>query len=93
MAIRSAYEHTPYFLYYEDYLRPFYERETKYLIDLNSGLTEVIWNLIHNLPPAACHLPPATCHWRGETWTDAHPWQNEMSILDTLFEKGPETLI
>lgn len=93
MAIRSAYEHTPYFLYYEDYLRPFYEKETKYLIDLNSGLTETIWNIIHNLPPATYNLPPATCSWSGQIWTDAHPWQNETSILDTLFEKGPETLL
>lgn len=93
MAIRSTYEHTPYFLYYEDYLRPFYERETKYLIDLNTALTETIWNLLHNLSPATCHLSPVTCSWSGQTWTDRHPWQNEKSILDTLFELGPETLI
>ncbi|MCQ2341635.1 MAG: WbqC family protein [Paludibacteraceae bacterium] len=95
MAIRSAYEHTPYFLYYEDYLRPFYERETKYLIDLNSGLTEVIWHLLHNTAPLNANRSPLhyTQDWSSHTWTDAHPWQNEMSILDTLFEKGPETLI
>jgi len=105
MAIRSAYEHSPYFQYYEPYLRPFYEKETKYLIDLNQALTDVVWSLLHNLQPATCNLPPAqsaTCHlspvtcsadWSGETWTDQHPWQNERSILDTLFEKGPETLI
>jgi len=94
MAIRSAYEHTPYFLYYEPYLKPFYENPTKYLIDLNQQLTEVIWSLLHNLQPATCNLQPATYtpDWRGETWTDQHPWQNELSILDTLFEKGPETL-
>ncbi len=92
MAIRSAYEHTPYFLYYEDYLRPFYEKETKFLIDLNAGLTETIWQLLHNLPPVTCHLSPVTSSWSGKTWTDRHPWQNEVSILETLFEKGPETI-
>ncbi|MCQ2331245.1 MAG: WbqC family protein [Paludibacteraceae bacterium] len=93
MAIRSTYEHTPYFLYYEDYLRPFYERETKYLIDLNSALTETIWALLHNLQPTTCNLLPVTSTWSGQIWTDRHPWQNEKSILDTLFELGPETLI
>lgn len=100
MAIRSTYEHTPYFLYYEDYLRPFYERETKYLIDLNTALTETIWNLLHNeYPlngfPIGGNLTEGayTSTWSGQTWTDRHPWQNEKSILDTLFELGPETLI
>ncbi len=93
MAIRSTYEHTPYFLYYEDYLRPFYERETKYLIDLNSALTETIWALLHNLQPTNCNTLSVTSTWLGQTWTDRHPWQNEKSILDTLFELGPETLI
>lgn len=100
MAIRSTYEHTPYFLYYEDYLRPFYERETKYLIDLNTALTETIWNLLHNeYPLNGCPIGgnltegAYTSTWSGQTWTDRHPWQNEKSILDTLFELGPETLI
>ncbi len=99
MAIRSAYEHTPYFLYYEDYLRPFYEKETKFLIDLNAGLTETIWQLLQNERPIN-DVPfrgnltegAYTCSWSGQTWTDRHPWQNEVSILETLFEKGPETL-
>ncbi|MCQ2311407.1 MAG: WbqC family protein [Paludibacteraceae bacterium] len=95
MAIRSVYEQTPYFLYYEDYLRPFYERETKYLIDLNSALTETIWNLIQNKPTINCQLSTInySSSWSGQTWTDRHAWQNELSILDTLFEKGPETLL
>ncbi|MCQ2342512.1 MAG: WbqC family protein [Paludibacteraceae bacterium] len=109
MAIRSEYEHTPYFLYYEDYLRPFYERETKYLIDLNSALTETIWNLIQNKPninyqlstinyqlsTVNCQLSTInySSSWSGQIWTDRHAWQNELSILDTLFEKGPETLL
>jgi len=95
MSIRSAYEHTPYFLYYAPYLQPFYEKETKYLIDLNQQLTETIWSLLNNTMPVTCSLLPVTStgDWRGETWTDQHPWQNELSILDTLFEKGPETLL
>lgn len=99
MAIRSAYEHTPYFLYYENYLRPFYEKEIKFLIDLNTGLTETIWHLLQNERPIngvpfRGNLTEGayTTDWSGQVWTDRHPWQNEVSILETLFEKGPETL-
>ena len=40
MAMRSAYEHTPYFEYLEDRFRPYYEREVKYLLDWNMMLME-----------------------------------------------------
>jgi len=96
MALRSAYEHTPYFLYYAPYLQPFYEKQTKYLIDLNQALTDTIWSLLQNTQPTVhsvlCILHPTTS-WQGETWTDSHPWQNERSIVDTLFNCGPETLL
>ncbi len=48
IALMSAYKRTPYFDYYTDYFRPFYEKETKYLVDLNARLHEVIVDLINN---------------------------------------------
>lgn len=87
----SSYEHTPYFLYYADYLRPWYERETKWLIDLNDGLTSVIMALLDNKPPTGGQQLRHTDDWSRMTWTDRHPWQKEKSILELLFEFGPET--
>lgn len=91
MALVSSYEHTPYFLYYADYFRPWYEREVKWLIDLNDSLTCIILDLLHNQPPRGTQYLPHTEDWSTGTWTDRHPWQKETSILEQLFEYGPTT--
>lgn len=41
-SIESAYRSSPFFEYYEDDLRPFYEMKNKYLIDLNQELQNVL---------------------------------------------------
>ncbi len=96
ITLLSAYKHTPYFDYYADYLLPYYEKPTKWLIDLNDGLTATILQLLKNERPEPIENHTALSHtddWRGEVWTDRHPWQKEISITDRLFEKGPETLV
>lgn len=89
MALRSSYERTPYFLYYEDYIRPMYEKQITYLIDWNEELIEILSGLLVNNPNQKLQLTPTT-DWQQETWTDSHPWQTEVSIVDSLFWKGPE---
>lgn len=93
MALVSSYEHTPFFQYYADYLRPWYEKETKWLVDLNDGLSSVILDLMDNQYPRAQRAIPHTTDWSGQTWTDRHPWQKERSILELLFEYGNETTL
>ena len=87
----SAYQHTPYFMYFADYLRPFYEREYKWLLDLNDELNETIASLLRkqrpNLAESRKSKVERTADWSGLTWTDKHPWQTEVSILDTLFDE------
>lgn len=90
MAIMSAYKHTPYFDYYQEFIRPFYERETRFLIDLNDGLHEVIMSLLDNRPPKTGqqdYLLPKTTDWSGLSLEDN--WGDGMSILDMLFNYGP----
>ena len=45
-ALEAAYRHTPFFLYYEDDFRPFYEEKIESLYEFNLGLTRLICNLI-----------------------------------------------
>ncbi len=45
-AIESAYNNTPYFLYYQDYFAPFYEKKYTYLLDYNLDLLTLICDLI-----------------------------------------------
>ena len=44
-AIVSAYNSTPFFLYYEDDFRPFYQNKFNYLHDFNEGLRQLICRL------------------------------------------------
>ena len=45
-ALEAAYRHTPFFQYYEDDFRPFYEKEIPFLYDFNMQLTELVCSLI-----------------------------------------------
>ena len=93
IALMSAYKSTPYFDYYADFFRPFYEKETKFLVDFNEGLHETIIRLMAN--------DVAIGNWqlvigknRTSDWLglDLEPcFGDGQSILDMLFEYGPET--
>ncbi len=45
-ALESAYNHTPYFEYYKDDFRPFYERRYEFLADFNETLCRLVCSLI-----------------------------------------------
>lgn len=45
-ALESAYNHTPFFEYYKDDFRPFYERKIRFLADFNEELCQLICSLI-----------------------------------------------
>ena len=88
----STYQHTPYFLYFADYLRPFYEREYKWLLDLNDEMNATLVALLKKERPSLSEnrqsiIENRTADWSGLIWTDKHPWQTELSILDTLFDE------
>ena len=44
-SIDTAYSSSPYFLYFQDYIRPFYEKKFDFLFDFNLELTQVILKL------------------------------------------------
>ena len=104
IALMSAYKRTPYFDYYADFFRPFYEQETRFLVDFNEKIHEVIVELmknnasigvkkdnINNLCAAPILRLAKTTDWQG---LDLEPcFGNGQSILDLLFEYGPETIM
>jgi hypothetical protein len=45
-SIETAYNNSPFFLYYRDYFEPFFSKKTHFLIDLNLSLFEVIFNIL-----------------------------------------------
>ena len=95
IALVSAYKRTPYFDYYADFFRPFYEQETRFLVDFNEKIHEVIIRLIANDAKGeeAKRLlgENRTTDWQG---MDLEPcFGDGQSILDILFEYGPESAI
>ena len=90
ISLVSAYKHTPFFDYYAEYFRPFYERETKWLWDLNNGLHETIMQLLLNSPKRVEGFAyRSTNDWSGEELN--RYFGDGKSILDDLFEFGNET--
>lgn len=49
-AITSAYERSPYFEFYADDFRPFYEHPCRFLLDFNTALRELVCNLLDLTP-------------------------------------------
>ena len=94
IALVSAYKRTPYFDYYADFFRSFYEQETRFLVDFNEKIHEVIVRLMANREPGAKNQEQrliTTTDWSG---LDLEPcFGNGQSILDILFEYGPESVM
>jgi hypothetical protein len=49
-ALASAYNHTPFFEYYKDDFRPFYDRKYTFLMDFNEALCRLICSLMDIMP-------------------------------------------
>ena len=49
-AIESAYNHTPFFEYYKDDFRPFYEKKDEFFADFNEELCHLVCSLIDIQP-------------------------------------------
>ena len=49
-AIVSAYGESPFFVYYEDDIRPFFERKWDYLVDFNMAITHKLCELLDVQP-------------------------------------------
>lgn len=98
IALVSAYKRTPYFDYYMDYFRPFYEKETKFLLDLNEGLHAVVVGLLQNNPrrcgrkfyPDLSGAAPNEGNYVFQTLPHTTDWQAQ--DLESCFGNGMSIL-
>lgn len=115
-ALQSSYERSPFFDYYADDLRPFYEKRIDFLLDFNEGLQNTILDLL-DLTPEILHtetyLTTPEAHmtdlrevitpkvsWTEDTdfcavpyyqvFAQKHGFIADLSIIDLLFNMGPE---
>ena len=117
-ALQSAYGESPFFEYYQDDIRPFFEERWTYLVDFNEAIRQKMCELIDILPDvtysntyiadaqtagiadfrAAIHpkhpaqdddFMPKTYY---QVYQTKHGFLKNLSILDLLFNMGPESI-
>ncbi|MEO1418969.1 MAG: WbqC family protein [Bacteroidota bacterium] len=108
----SAYRNSPYFEYYEDELRPFFEKPETQLVPHLLNITVKLWELMQlsaDFRLTQAFLPSDTYTQDLRQTFDAsrrsypeafvvepytqvfEPFESGLSILDVLFNLGPET--
>ena len=104
-AIRSAYGHSPFFEYYADDFLPFYDKPAGFLIDYNEALQQLVCAGIYTDLRAAISPRCPYTEEPAEHPTHFHPqpyyqvfqqrlgFLPNLSIIDLLFNMGPEGLI
>jgi hypothetical protein len=106
-AIQSAYNSSPYFEYYKDEIQPFFEQEEILLIDFNIKLQAVILKLLKeekDVKTTTEYLHQGNfSDLRNHNWNlekqerydqvfmEKHGFIANLSILDLLFNLGPES--
>ncbi len=119
-ALQSAYSESPFFDYYADDLRPFFEKRYEFLIDFNEAIRQKVCELIDIHPSVeyteeyisaidpqtsdivdyrevihAKHPQPDKDFVPRRYWQvfeRKHGFQPNLSILDLLFNQGPESI-
>ena len=119
-ALQSAYSESPFFDYYADDIRPFFERKYDFLIDFNEAIRQKMCELIDIHPhveytssytSAISHQPSAIADFRDvihakhpqpdatfearkywQVFQHKHGFLPNLSILDLLFNMGPESI-
>ena len=120
-ALQSAYGESPFFEFYADDVRPFFERRWKYLYDFNAEICAKMCELIGLSPsvsPSTEYIPADDGRLTGvadlrdairpkhplsdplfsprryyQVYEAKHGFLPNLSILDLLFNMGPESLL
>jgi len=110
-SIESAYRNSPYYIYYADELKVFYENEFELLIDYNTEQLKVLLKLLKIKteiafteafekevePDFRNTISPKTSMEEKnfkpytQVFSEKHGFKPNLSIIDLLFNKGPET--
>lgn len=113
-ALQSAYGESPFFEYYQDDIRPFFDQRWDYLLDFNEAIREKVCELLDIQPSVSLteeYIPEVTRDYRTvirpkspeadkdfepkpyyQVYQQKHGFLPNLSILDLLFNMGPESI-
>ena len=100
-ALCSAYGQSPFFDYYADDIRPFYESQWDFLIDYNNAITEKMRELTGISDYLRNHKKNSDynnySHYNLQQYYQTFQRRNGfipgLSVLDLLFNMGPESIL
>ena len=104
-ALQTAYGDSPFFIYYEDDIRPFfYEDRWEYLFDYNMDIMKKMCELL-DIQPNFVETPPSPITQNPsliphhptkpyyQVFRERHGFLPNLSILDLLFNMGNEAIL
>ena len=111
-SIKTAYQSSPYFEFYEDKLQKIFEFETESLIQFNLNTLKIIQDILKTEKAYSLNNEyakvPSELNFRErfsakketefemeeyyQTFSDKLGFEKDLSILDLICNKGPETL-
>lgn len=101
-ALQSAYGESPFFEFYADDLRPIFERQWTFLLDLDLATTSLMTALLdipqgtplQGTPPESTPpRRPAADRPYHQVFLQKFGFMPNLSILDLLFNEGPEAVL
>ena len=104
-ALQTAYGDSPFFIYYEDDIRPFFEDDRwEYLFDYNMDIMKKMCELL-DIQPNFVETPPSPITQNPsliphhptkpyyQVFRERHGFLPNLSILDLLFNMGNEAIL
>jgi hypothetical protein len=111
-SIKTAYQSSPYFEYYEDKFKKIFDLKEKYLLDFNIKGLEILQQILKTEKAHSLNVEyiknPEEINFREkfsakipsvfemeeyyQTFTDKLGFLDDLSILDLICNKGPESL-
>ncbi|MBR5053765.1 MAG: WbqC family protein [Bacteroidaceae bacterium] len=103
IALESSYRQSPFFEYYADEFAPFYVKRWEFLADFNEELMALVASLLDISKPftrtsayegdAFAQMPPFEARSYYQMFASRHGFLPDLSIVDLLFNQGPEGLL
>lgn len=92
-ALESTYYNSPFFEYYQDDFRNIYLAKQEFLVDFNAEMLSKVVDLLDLRNVRVSCRPELRLAEYYQVFAFKHGFISDLSIIDLLFNMGPESLI